>query len=278
MELKELGGTGVMVPEIGLGTWKYHGGAAPLRRGVELGAFLIDTAEMYRTEDAVGQAVRGMRDRVFIATKVLGSHLRRDQLLRAAEGSLRQLGVDRIDLYQLHWSDPNVPIKETMGAMESLVDRGAVRYIGVSNFSPRELAEAQAAMRNHPIVSNQVLYNLRWREIEQDLLPYCLEQQITVMAYTPLNDGELAGLSGRGRRRQGNPSPKDRALQALAEVAAQVSKTPAQVALNWCTAHPNVIAIPKSDSIARTEENCGASGWRLTPEQMGRLDEAFAAS
>jgi len=164
-----------------------------------------------------------------------------------------------------------------MAAIESLVDRGVVRYIGVSNFSVQELAEAQAALRNHPIVSNQVLYNLRWREIEQDLLPYCLEQQITVMAYTPLNDGELAGLSGRGRRRQTNASPKDRALQTLAEVAAQVGKTQAQVALNWCTAHPNVIAIPKSDSIARTEENCGASGWRLAPEQMGRLDAAFTA-
>jgi len=278
MELKELGGTGVMVPEIGLGTWKYHGGTAPLRRGVELGAFLIDTAEMYRTEDAVGQAVQGIRDQVFIATKVLGSHLRRDQVLRAAEGSLGQLGVDRIDLYQLHWSDPNVPIKETMGAMESLVDRGVVRYIGVSNFSVQEMEEAQAAMRNHPIVSNQVLYNLRWREIEQDLLAYCLEQQITVMAYTPLNDGELAGSPGRGRRRQGNPSRKDRALQALAEVAAQAGKTQSQVALNWCTAHPSVIAIPKSDSIARTEENCGASGWRLTAEQMARLDQAFAPS
>jgi diketogulonate reductase-like aldo/keto reductase len=245
---------------------------------VELGAFLIDTAEIYRTEGAVGQAVRDIRDRVFIATKVSGGHLRRDHLVRAAVGSLRQLGVDRIDLYQIHWADPNVPIKETMGALESLVDRGVVRYIGVSNFSVQELAAAQAAMRNHPIVSNQVLYNLRWREIEQDLLPYCLEQQITVMAYTPLNDGELAGLSGRGRRRQTNASPTDRALQTLAEVAAQVGKTQAQVALNWCTAHPNVIAIPKSDSIARTEENCGASGWRLTAEQLGRLDAAFAAS
>jgi diketogulonate reductase-like aldo/keto reductase len=274
MELKELGGTGVMVPEIGLGTWKYSGGAEPLRRGVELGAFLIDTAEIYRTEGAVGQAVQGIRDRVFIATKVSGGHLRRDQLVKAAVASLRQLGIDCIDLYQLHWSDPNVPIKETMAAMESLVDRRVVRYIGVSNFSVRELAEAQAAMRNHPIVSNQVLYNLRWREIEQDLLPYCLEQQITVMAYTPLNDGELAGSAGRGRRK-GNAAQQDAGLRTLAEIAAETGKTQAQVALNWCTAHPNVITIPKSDSIARTEENCAASGWRLTTEQLGRLDAAF---
>ena len=114
MELKELGNTGVMVPEVGLGTARYTGGAEPLRRGIELGAFLIDTAEMYRTEDAVGQAVKGIRDRVFIATKVLGSHLRYDQVMRAAESSLRQFGTDYIDLYQIHWPNPSLPIKETM--------------------------------------------------------------------------------------------------------------------------------------------------------------------
>ncbi len=127
IELKELGGTGVMVPEISLGTWKYRGGVEPLRRGIELGAFLIDTAEMYRTEDVVGQAISDLRARVFLATKVLGSHLRHDQVLRAAEGSLRLLEVDCIDLYQLHWSNSSVPIRETMRAMESLVDSGQVK-------------------------------------------------------------------------------------------------------------------------------------------------------
>ncbi|MBM3943395.1 MAG: aldo/keto reductase [SAR202 cluster bacterium] len=277
MELVELGRTGVMLPEIGLGTWKYGGGPEPLRRGIQLGAFLIDTAEMYRTEDAVGHAVRPIREQVFIATKVLGSHLRRSQVLRAAEGSLRQLGVDVIDLYQIHWPDPNVPIKETMGALEELVDRKLVRYIGVSNFSISEMQAAQAALRHSPIVSNQVLYNLRWREIEHDLLPYCQQHGVTVLAYTPLNDGELAGTGQRGRRRPGQGGPKDPALAVLAQVAAETGKTQAQVTLNWCTAHPRVIAIPKSDSVARTEENCGASGWRLTASQMQRLNEAFAA-
>jgi diketogulonate reductase-like aldo/keto reductase len=173
MELKELGNTGVMVPEVGLGTARYTGGVEPLRRGVELGAFLIDTAEMYRTEDAVGQAVKGIRDRVFIATKVLGSHLRYDQVMRAAENSLRQLGTDYIDLYQIHWPNSSVPIKETMRAMEALADFGQVKYIGVSNFSVKELEEARAAMTRYPIVSNQVLYNLKRRGIEKDLLPYC---------------------------------------------------------------------------------------------------------
>ncbi len=280
IELKELGGTGVMVPEIGLGTWKYRGGVEPLRRGIELGAFLIDTAEMYRTEDVVGQAISDLRGQVFLATKVLGSHLRHDQVLRAAEGSLRLLEVDCIDLYQLHWSNSSVPIRETMGAMESLVDSGQVRYIGVSNFSVKELEEAQAAMSKYPIVSNQVLYSLKRRGIERELLPYCERNRITVMAYTPLADGSLAARSASGSPRRsleraGRLLGRDQGIPALQRVAEEAGKTPAQVALNWCICRPNVIAIPKSNSLARTEENCGASGWTLSVEQMRALDEAF---
>jgi diketogulonate reductase-like aldo/keto reductase len=267
MELKQLGNTGIMVPEIGLGVWKYRGGMEPLRRGIELGAFLIDTAEMYRTEDAVGQAVKGIRDRVFIATKVSGSHLRYDDVLRAAEASLRQLQTDSIDLYQVHWPNSRVPITETMRAMEALVDRGLVKYIGVSNFSVSELREAQAAMSKYPIVSNQVLYNLNSREIEQDLLSYCQQHNVTVIAYTPLDDGRLATTS-RFRRSRG--------MRVLEQVATEVQKTLAQVALNWCTSRSHVIVIPKSDNVTRTEENCRASGWRLSQAQVRLLNEAFA--
>ena len=266
MELKDLGDTGVMVSEIGLGTSKYRGGVESLRRGVELGAFFIDTAEMYRTEDVVGQAISGRRDQVFLASKVLGSQLRYDQVIKALEGSLRRLAVDCIDLYQIHWPNSRVPIRETMQAMEELVDQKIVRYIGVSNFSTRELQQAQAAMANHPIVSNQVLYSLKARHIERDLLPYCQEHHVTVIAYTPLADGSLAAKP-RFRPHRG--------FEALESVAAQVNKTPAQVALNWCTSHPNVIAIPKSNSLSRTEENCGASGWRLSQQQVQVLDQAF---
>ena len=270
MEYRELGATGVMIPEVGLGTWKYRGGPDPLRRGIELGANLIDTAEMYRTEDAVGQAIRGIRDRVFIATKVLGSNLRYNQVLRAAESSLRLLYADGgkgvIDLYQIHWPSRSVPIAETMRAMETLVDRGLVRYIGVSNFSVPELQEAQAAMSHHPIVCNQVLYNLKRREIERDLIPYCQNHRITVMAYTPLADGSLAV---RPRRRPAQ------AWETLAAIARETAKTPAQVALNWCLSRPPIVVIPKTNSAARTEENCNASGWQLTPEQTARLERAF---
>ena len=267
MELKELGNTSVMVPEIGLGTWKYHGGVEPLRRGIELGAFLVDTAEMYRNEQEVGQAIQDIRDQVFLATKVLGSNLQYDQVMRAAETSLRLLAVDQIDLYQIHWPNSRVPIKETMSAMASLVDSGLVKYVGVSNFSVAELQEAQAAMANVPIVSNQVLYSLKRREIERTLLPYCQENQVTIIAYTPLADGSLAA---KPRLRP------ERRLKLLEEVATEARKTMAQVALNWCNSRPNVISIPKSNSLERTVENCGASGWRLSPEQVQALDKAFS--
>jgi diketogulonate reductase-like aldo/keto reductase len=264
--LQPLGNTGVQVSEVGLGTWKYRGGVEPLRRGIALGATLIDTAEMYRTENVVGQAIQGMREQIFLATKVSGDHLRYDAVLHAAEQSLKLLGTEVIDLYQIHWPNNRVPIQETMRAMETLVERGQVRYIGVSNFSVRELRAAQAVMSKYPIVSNQVLYNLNAREIERDLLPYCQEQHITILAYTPLDDGRLAATS-RFRR--------DRGTRVLEQVAAEVQKTMAQVALNWCLSRPYVIVIPKSDSVERTVENCHASGWRLSPTHVQQLDEAF---
>lgn len=266
MEYRELGSTGEMVPEIGLGTWKYRGGSEPLQKGIELGAYLIDTAEMYKTEDAVGLAIKDHRDRVFLATKVLGSNLRHDEVLRAAEKSLRLLEDDVIDLYQIHWSNRSVPIAETMGAMEELVDRGMVRYIGVSNFSVPEMREAQQAMTKNPLVSNQVLYNLKRRDIERDLIPYCVDNDVTVIAYTPLADGSL---SSKSRYRP------DKGGSVLERVAQEVGKTSAQVALNWCLSRPNVIAIPKTNSVARTVENCEASGWSLTTDQLAALDKAF---
>lgn len=261
MEQKELGETGVRLPEIGLGTWNYTGGPQPLRRGVELGAFLIDTAEAYGTEEAVGQALRGLREQAFVATKASPSHFRRKDLLRAAGNSLRRLGTDHIDLYQIHWPDPHIPIEETMRAMEDLVDAGKVRFIGVSNFSVPELQEAQAAMAKHRIVSNQVLCNLGERGIEEELLPYCQQNRITVIAYSPLATG-LAHLKARDHR------------GALSRVAAMTGRSEAQVALNWCVSQEGVVAIPKASSLQHVEENCRASGWRLSPEERRLLEGA----
>lgn len=268
MEQRELGNTGVMVPVIGTGVWRYSGGVEPLRQGVAAGASLIDTAEVYGTEDVVGAAVKDIRDQVFIATKVSGDHLGYDDVLRAAEASLQRLGTGHIDLYQLHWPSARVAIGETMRAMETLVDRKLIRFIGVSNFSLAEMRAAQAALKNYPLVANQVLYNLERRHIEADLLPYCQANHITLIAFTPLASGRLA------RRTEYPANP--RGMKALATIAVSMGKTMGQVALNWCTSHPGVIAIPKSNSTVRVVENCGASGWRLAPAQVKELDDAFA--
>jgi diketogulonate reductase-like aldo/keto reductase len=267
VEFKELGRTGVQVPEIGFGTWEYRGGSAPLKKAVELGAALIDTAELYGTEEAVGAAIKGMRDQVFVATKVSGNHLRHAEVLRAAEGSLKRLGIETIDLYQVHWPDPAVPIAETMGAMEKLVDDGKVRFIGVSNFYLKNLQDAEASMTRHKIVANQVKYSLLQRDIEEDTLPYCRKNKITVIAYSPLARGQLCA----------KPLLRNRAaLQTLQRVASESGKTVAQVALNWCVVKPGVIAIPKTDRVERVVEACGASGWKLSPQQTAALERAFA--
>ena len=265
MESRPLGNTGEVIPEIGLGTSRYRGGVEPLRMGVSLGDF-IDTAEMYRTEDMVGRAVQGIRESTFIATKVLPKNLKYSDLMKAAERSLRLLQTDYIDLYQLHYPNPAVPIAESMGAMEGLVDQGKVRFIGVSNYSMRELDEAIKAMTRHEIVSNQVQYSLTQRNIEKDLLPFCQEHQITVIAHTPLARGGLVS-SSLFRRRQ--------AMDTLKMLAEETGRTVAQVASNWCLSHPNVVVIPKSNQTERVIENCDASGWTLTPKQIRSLDDAF---
>jgi len=259
MQYKQLADTGVQVPEIGLGAWQYKGGAEPLRKGVALGANLVDTAEAYGTEDVVGAAVKGIREQVFIATKVSPSHFRREALLKSADMSLERLGVDVIDLYQLHWPSQSIPIEETMGAMDELVDMGKIRYIGVSNFSVAQFRSAQAATK-YKIVSIQVKYSLADRGIEGELIPFCREQNVTVIAYSPLAR-DPAGLDAR-------------LSGALSKIAADTGRTIAQIALNWCISRDHVIAIPKSDSVERTEENCLASGWRLSPEHIQLLEQS----
>ncbi len=257
MEYKELGKTGIKVPEIGLGTWLYSGGREPLLNGLDMGAFLIDTAEGYGTEVAVGDAISERRNEVFLATKVSPSNLRYDDVLIAADRSLHNLATDYIDLYQVHWPNPGIPIEETMGAMDHLIMEGKVRFVGVSNFSAEQLRLAQGHFRNQ-IVSNQVLYNLIDRHIESEVMPYCEANNITVIAYSPFG--------------QNLDSLKESFNGELGRIALEVGKTEAQVALNWCIAKEKVIVIPKSNSIERTTENCNSSGWRLNTDQLKRLD------
>ncbi len=260
---KPLGATGTSVPEIGLGTYLYRGGMVALRAGLDAGVLFIDTAEAYDTEEVVGQAIRGMRKNVFVATKVSARHFRRADVLRSAEQSLRRLETDYIDLYQLHWPNYTVAIQETMAAMEELVEKGMIRYLGVSNFSVAEMKRAQKALTRARIVSNQVRFSLVERTIETGLLQYCRANRITVIAFSPLGEG-LQNI----RRRDG----KD----VLGHMAAGTGKTPAQLALNWCLCYEPVIVIPKTNNPERVRENCAASGWRLTPEQFKLLNERIA--
>ena len=262
MEYKHLGSTCLLIPEIGLGTWAYTEGALPLRRGIEMGACLIDTAESYGTEAIVGDAIRGIRDKVIVATKVSHNHFRKGDVIRSADQSLRRLGINHIDLYQLHSPNPHIPIEETMGAMEFLVDAGKVRFIGVSNFSVIQLKQAQSALSKGRIASNQVKYSLVARDIEDSLLPYCQENQITVIAYSPLAEG----ISNIFRRDSAG---------VIERIAAETGKTTAQLALNWCIHKEAVIAIPKANSVAHIEEDCGASGWSLSVDHIELLNRTF---
>ena len=268
MDKNPLGRTGVDIPEIGMGAWNYQGDPAIMRRALELGSFLIDTAENYGTEPQVGRAVRGNRDDYFIATKVSPEHLSYDDVLAAAERSLKALGTDRIDLYQLHAPSPHVPIQATMRAMDDLVAVGKVRFVGVSNFSVEELREADEALGSGSVVENQIKYSLFDREFAESVIPYCEEHGVTVLAYSSLEHGRFADeLSGN-----------EALSEAMDRVCAETAKTPAQVVLNWVLRSPAVVTIPQTNRVERVDENCAASGWRLSDEQHAALAEAAGAS
>src|SRR5262249_46380989 len=194
----------------------------------------IDTAESYGTEPIVGDAIRGIRDRVFLASKVSPRHFRYAAVIKAADCSLKQLHTDHIDLYQLHWPNYTVDIAETMAAMERLVEMGKIRFIGVSNFSARELTLAQSKMSKFRIVSNQVGYGLLDRSPEFQLLQYCRENGVTLLAFSPLG-ANFARLQNADRN------------GVLGQIGNATGKSVAQIALNWCLVPDCVIAIFKSD-------------------------------
>ena len=276
IETKKLGKTDVDVPVIGMGTWQIGGSYSPdyshdqkaiesLKAGIELGLTLIDTAEMYgagHSEELVGKAVKRVREKVFVASKVLPEHLSYDAVLNAAQRSLKYLDTSYIDLYQVHAPNPSIPIKETMRAMEHLVDEGMVRFIGVSNFSVKLLIEAQECLSKYRIVSNQVEYNLVYRGTERDLLPFAETEQITIIAYSPFATGHLFAYSGRER-------------EILEQLARKYNKTFAQICLNWLIAKKPVIAIPKAIDIRHLRENADAGGWRMEPEGYAIIDKVF---
>ncbi len=261
MQYSELGTTGIKLPMIGLGTWQYQGGIEPLRTGIALGARFIDTAESYGTEDVVGEAIQGVRKDIILATKVSPRHFRYSDVIKAANESLRRIRTDYIDLYQLHWPNYTVPIEETMGAMQELVDAGKIRFIGVSNFMVRDLKNAQEATGKHKITSNQVRYNLIDRTIENGLLRYCQEHDVTVIAHSPLATN-LPSIQAKDIGK------------ALDDLARANCRTVAQVALNWCLAKQGVVTIPKTNSVDHVKENCASSDFRLSEEEVELLNRS----
>ncbi|MBI3860104.1 MAG: aldo/keto reductase [Thaumarchaeota archaeon] len=252
---------------IGMGTWRMGTFRQPseraeevkvLRRGLDLGMNLIDTAEIYaggKAEEVVGEVIKGERNNVFVATKVSAGHLRAGDVAAACQNSLRRLGTSYIDLYQVHWPNPGVPIRETMGAMEKLVEEGKVRYIGVSNFGVGETEEARAVLRKNELASNQVEYSLLNRGAETEVLPYCEREKVTLIAYTPLARGDISGVK----------IPK--------KLQDKYGMTTAQLMLNWVTRSEAVVAIPKSAKIAHTEENAASVSVRFSDSEYVQISE-----
>jgi len=263
VKTKPFGKDGPLVPVIGQGTWPIPDEDA-LRFGISLGMTHIDTAEMYgdgRSEEIVGKAIRGTpRDRLFIVSKVLPSNATRKGVPQACERSLRRIGTDYLDCYLLHWRGV-VPIEETMAALEALVDEGKARSIGVSNLDPWDLREASAAMREHRIACDQVLYNLGQRTIEDHELPWAREHGCAIVAYTPLGQPTLDASR-----------PKNR---VLVEIAERHAVTAAAVALAFLVRDPPAFAIPKASRREHVEANAQAGDVRLDADEIAAIDAAF---
>lgn len=257
---------GERVPVLGQGTWGMGEDprlrtkeAAALRLGIDLGMTLIDTAEMYAgggAEEVTCAAVAGRRDEVFLVSKVLPSNASRRGTVAACERSLKRLGTDRIDLYLLHWRG-GPALAETVEAFRSLQQAGKIRHWGVSNFDTDDMEELAELPEGGTAATNQVLYNLSRRGPEWDLMPWCRNRGIPVMAYSPVEQGRIL---------------KDRTLQVIAE---RHGATAARVALAWLIWQDGLLVIPKAVSPDHVRDNAAARELRLTGEDLAELDAAF---
>ena len=255
------------VARLGQGTWKIGEGQRPasaeasvIRLGIELGLTVIDTAELYgdgAAERVVGAAIAGLRERVFLVTKVSPHNATRTGVPEACARSLKRLGTDVIDLYLLHWRG-DTPLATTVAAFEKLKAEGRIRHWGVSNFDVADLEELLAVPGGEFCAANQVLYNPEHRSIEFELLPWHAAQHIPVIAYSPLGQG------GRLLR-----------SLTMTSVAARRGVTPAQVAIAWALRRSGIIAIPKSGDAAHMAENAAAAGLALTVEDLDEIDHAY---
>jgi diketogulonate reductase-like aldo/keto reductase len=258
--------SGERVAAMGVGTWNMGDSAAAreeeiatIRLALDLGATLIDTAEMYgdgASERLIGDAIEGRRDEAFLVSKVYPHNATRRGAVAACERSLKRLKTDRLDLYLLHWRG-TVPFEETLEAFTALQDAGKIRHYGVSNLDRAQMSELWSAPGGAGVQTDQVLYNLGRRGVEWDLLPWLREHGVPAMAYSPIEQGRLLG------------DPK------LVDFARRHAMTPAQAALAWVLREGDVIAIPKSSHRDRLKENLAAVDIELTPSQLAELDAIF---
>lgn len=300
MKTRTLGTSGIQISPILMGTWQAGkrmwvgiedaDTIKAIRAAVEAEITTIDTAEVYgegHSERIVGEALQDVRDRVVYATKVFANHLQYDQVIAACEQSLRNLRTDYIDLYQIHWpagsfGNALVPIEETMSALSELKKQGKIRAIGVSNFSREQLEEAAQYGR---IDSVQPPYSLFWRKIEKDIQPYCIEHQISILAYSPLAQGLLTGKFGpehqfdpadnRAKNQLFQGETYQRAQQALAQLrplAEHHKTTLGNLALAWLLAQPQANAIVGARNAEQAIQNAKAADVQLSSEELAKID------
>lgn len=291
---------GARMSAIGLGTWQFGSrewgygndyadteAIAITQRALDLGINLIDTAEIYafgKSERIVAQAVAARRDEAFLATKVFPIMPLAPIVEQRGKASAQRLGVDQIDLYQVHWPNPVVPTGTTMQGMGKLQRDGVIRHVGVSNFNLSKWQQAERELGG-PVLTNQVQYSLAVRKPDRELVPWAQENDRIVIAYSPLAQGLLSakydGTNTPGGVRAGNalflPENIEKAkplLDALREIAAAHDAKPAQVALAWVIRHPNVVAIPGASSVGQLESNAAAADLELTDDEFQRLTAA----
>ncbi len=267
------------IPVLGLGTWGIGGfmetdssnddeSIQAIRNAIDLGYTHIDTGELYgagHSEDLIGKAIKDLdRSKLIITSKVFKTNLKYDHVIASCKKSLEKLQTNYIDIYLVHAPNPEIPLKETMRAMNYLIEQKLVRYIGVSNFSVEEMKEAQKYSKNK-IIANQIPYNLATRNknhrgscinMESEIIPYCQENDIIIMAYRPIERGFLL-----------EPN------YVLEELSKKYNKTKAQIAINWLISKKGIITIPKSTNVEHLKENLSAVGWNLSDEDIKLLDE-----
>jgi len=308
MQRRQLGKTELQLSEIGLGCWVMGKGGwtsvcdeesiATIHTAIRQGINWLDTAEAYglgHSEKIVGEALQSQnREEIIIATKVSPQHLSREELPKALAGSLKRLRTDYIDLYQVHWPNPyyqynkdhpETPLEETMEVLLTEQEKGNIRYIGVSNFNVEQMAQALEVGR---FDSLQPPYNLFFRHIEKSIVPFCLENEISIIPYSPMAQGLLTGKFSRDKR----PEPEDdrsraklfqsptfeaalEAVETVRRVGEQYGKTPAQTAIRWVVQQPGITsAIMGGRNPRQVQENVGAAGWELCDEDIETLTRA----